>query len=61
MPLKIVSVDILSDGDSGFFDVIVLRQIGFFVLEAAKPTLNHDVVAFVGFHFPSQNQCIADL
>ena len=43
-PLKVVSVDILSNGGSGFFNVIVLRQIGFFVLEAAKPALNHDIV-----------------
>ena len=43
-PLKVVSADILSDSGSGFFDVIVLSQIGFFILEAAEPTLNHDVV-----------------
>ena len=43
-PLKIVSVDILSDGGSGFFDVIVLCQIGFFILEAAEPALNHDII-----------------
>ena len=44
MPLKVVSVDILSDSGSGFFDVIVLSQIGFFILEAAEPTLNHDII-----------------
>mgnify|MGYP006889821117 CR=1 FL=1 len=48
-PLKIVSVDILSDGGSGFFDVIVLCLIGFFILEAAEPTLNHDVVCPAAF------------
>ena len=48
-PLKIVSVDIPSDGGSGFFDVIVLCQIGFFILEAAEPTLNHDVVCPAAF------------
>ena len=48
-PLKIVSVDILSDGGSGFFDVIVLSQIGFFILEAAEPTFNHDVVCPAAF------------
>ena len=35
---------ILSNGGPGFFDVIVLCQIGFFILEAAKPALNHNVV-----------------
>ena len=49
MPLKVVSADILSDSGSGFFDVIVLSQIGFFILEAAKPTLNHDVVCPAAF------------
>ena len=48
-PLKVVSVNILSDGGSGFFDVIVLCQIGFFILEAAEPTLNHDVVCPAAF------------
>jgi hypothetical protein len=43
-PFKVVSVDILSDGSSGVFDVIVLCQVGFFILEAAKPALNHNVV-----------------
>ena len=37
-------MDILSDGSSGIFDVIVLCQVGFFILEAAEPALNHDVV-----------------
>lgn len=43
-PLKVVGVDILSDSNSCFLDVIVLCQIGFLILEAAEPTLNHDVV-----------------
>ena len=47
--LKVVSVDILSDGGSGFFDVIVLCQIGFFILEAAKLTLNHDIICPAAF------------
>ena len=49
MPLKVVCADILSDSGSGFFDVIVLSQIGFFILEAAEPTLNHDVVCPAAF------------
>ena len=48
-PFKVVSVDILSNGGSGFFDVIVLSQIGFFILEATEPTLNHDVVCPAAF------------
>ena len=48
-PLKVVSVDILSDGGFGSFNVIVLRQIGVFILEAAKPALNHDVVCSATF------------
>ena len=48
-PLKVVSVDILSDGSSGFFDVIVLCQISFFIFEAAEPTLNHDVICPAAF------------
>ena len=43
-PLKVVSVDILSDGSSGVFDVIVLCQVGFFILETAKSALNHNIV-----------------
>ena len=43
-PFKVVSADILSDGSSGIFDVIVLCQVGFFILEAAKPALNLNVV-----------------
>ena len=48
-PLKVVSVDILSDGSSGFFDVSVLCQISFFIFEAAEPTLNHDVICPAAF------------
>ena len=48
-PVKVISVDILSDGGFGFFKVIVLCQICFFVLEAAKPTLNRDIVCPAAF------------
>ena len=44
-PLKVVGVDILSNGGSGFPDVVVLCQISFLILEAAEPALNHDVVS----------------
>lgn len=48
-PLKVVGVNILSNGSSGFFDVIILCQIGFFILEATKPALNHDIVRPAAF------------
>ena len=47
--LKVVGVNILSNGSSGFFDVIVLCQICFFILEATKPALNHDIVRLAAF------------
>ena len=48
-PLKVVGVNILSNSSSGFFDVIILYQIGFFILEATKPVLNHDIVRPAAF------------
>ena len=42
---KIVSVDIAPNGSSGFLNVVILRQISFFILETAEPALNHDVVS----------------
>ena len=42
--LKVVGVDILPDGTPCLPNVIVLRQISFFILEAAEPSLNHDVI-----------------
>ena len=32
---KVVSADVASNGSSGFLDVVILCQIGFFILEAA--------------------------
>ena len=48
-PLKVVGVNILSNGSSGFFDVIILCQIDFFILEATKPALNHDIIRPAAF------------
>ena len=48
-PLKVVSMNILSDGSSGFLDIIILCQIGFLILEASKPALNHDIVRPAAF------------
>ena len=42
---KVVSVDVTSSRSSGFLDVVILCQINLFILKAAKPTLNHDVVS----------------
>lgn len=42
--LKVVGVDILPDGTPCLLNVIVLRQISFFILEATEPSLNHDVI-----------------
>ena len=42
--LKVVGMDILPDGTPCLPNVIVLRQISFFILEAAEPSLNHDVI-----------------
>ena len=42
--LKVVGVDIPPYGSPCLPDVIVLRQICFFILEAAEPSLNHDVI-----------------
>ena len=42
---KVVSVDIASDVRSSLLDVVILRQISFLILKAAKPTLNHDVIS----------------
>lgn len=44
-PFKAISADRLPDSSSGFFNVVILRQIGFLILKAAEPTPNHDVVS----------------
>src|SRR5699024_81401 len=47
--LKVVGVDIPPYGTPCLPDVIVLRQISFFILEAAEPSLNHDVICTPAF------------
>ena len=47
--LKVVGMDILPYGDPGFPDVIVLRQISFFILEAAE---TWSIMMFANSHFP---------
>ena len=67
--LKVVSMDILPDGTPCLTDVVILRQISFFILEAAEPALNHDVICPPAFPvhaladpiFLYEGQCIADL
>lgn len=46
---KIISVDITSNRRSGFLDIVILCQICFFILEAAEPTLYHDVISPTAF------------
>ena len=46
---KVIGVDISSNSNSGFLDVVIQRQISFFILEAAEPSLNHDVVSPTAF------------
>ena len=46
---KVIGVDISSNSSSGFLDVVIQRQISFFILEAAEPSLNHDVVSPTAF------------
>ena len=43
--LKVVVVDVASNGGSGFLDVMPLRQVGFLILEGPKPTLDLDIVS----------------
>ena len=43
--LKVVVVDIASDGGSGFLDVMPLRQVGFLILEEPEPALDLDIVS----------------
>nr|WP_231036012.1 hypothetical protein [Pectinatus sottacetonis] len=45
MPLEIVGVDIILNGLASLLDVVILCQIGFFILEASEPTFNHDIVS----------------
>ena len=47
--LKVVSVYILSDSGSGLTDVTVLCQVSLFILEATKPSFNHDVICPAAF------------
>ena len=43
-PLKIIGMDVVSDGDPRFSDIIVLGQVGFLILKAAEPPFNHDII-----------------
>ena len=41
---KIVSVDIVLDSLTCLFDISILGQIRFFILEAAEPAFYHDII-----------------
>lgn len=43
--LKVVVMDVASNGGSGFLDVMPLRQVGFLILVGSKPALNLDIVS----------------
>ena len=45
----VIGVDISSNSNSGFLDVVIQSQISFLILEAAEPSLNHDVVSPTAF------------
>ena len=42
--LKIIIVNISSDGFSRFLEISILREICFLILETAKPAFNHDII-----------------
>ncbi|WP_218144913.1 hypothetical protein [Propionispira arboris] len=43
--VEIVSVNVINYGSSSFFNIVILRQISFFILEIAKPSFNHNVIS----------------
>ena len=42
---KVASVYIFTDCLPYFFDIVILGQICFLVLEASEPSFNHDIVS----------------
>lgn len=47
--LKVIIVDISSDGFSCFLEISILREICFLILEASEPALNHDIICPAAF------------
>ena len=47
--LKIIIVNISSDGFSCFLEISILREICFLIFEAAKPAFNHDIICPAAF------------
>ena len=47
--LKVIIVDISSDGVSCFLEISILREICFLILEAPEPALNHDIICPAAF------------
>ena len=43
--LKVVVVDVVANGGSGFLDVVPLRQVGFLILEGPELALDLDIVS----------------
>ena len=42
---KVVGVHIFTDCLPCFFDIVILGQIGFLLLEAPEPSFDHDIVS----------------
>ena len=46
---KVIGVNISFDSCSGFFDIIILCQVSFFILKTSKPSFDHDIVSSPAF------------
>lgn len=42
---KVIGVNILFDSYSGFFDIIILCQVSFFILKTSKLSFDHDIIS----------------
>lgn len=40
-----IGVNISFDSCSGFFDIIILCQVSFFILKTSKPSFDHDIIS----------------
>ena len=46
---KVIGVNISFDSCSGFFDIIILCQVSFFILKTSKPSFDHDIISPMTF------------
>lgn len=56
-PLKIIGMDVVSDGDRASLIIIVLGQVGFLILKAAEPPFNHDIIRPAAFPVHAPGKC----